>query len=751
MIILQPNMAADPQNTSGNNNDEVEFKLRKEEVTFIPYRELDKLLNKNKNLVYMSYKELTELINEKSQIRPLAPVNYVIKDLALTGIVQDDHISFDADYKIQILNKEWTYIPVISTQIGLKSAEFDGKPAPLSADNNEFRVLSDELGEHSLKLKFDVKLNESGNTKSFNFNMPRLPITRLIIKVPETPVKLNIANASGQREEIKDGNTITYASLIGHGNVQVDWKSNLVKMPEVVTTKKEIDYKRPSKVIAEVQSLITVDEGLIQGFSTYNCQIYHKPVEKLTLHIPDNDNFEVISVTSPGNIVKKGPPVITNPDKNKPGKLLTVYFNSKIKDNAVFNIIYEKTFENKKPAEVTIPNLYLTGREINKVTGYVAVQSTASLEIKEVGLDKISVMDLGDLPYGLTSLAEHPIILSYGFIQKDYKLDLEVIPHEDAGVKVAMIDKARIDSRLSTDGILTTRAEYQIRNMSESFFKFTLPFHAEILTATINGKVIQIGKEPSEDENIIYSINIKKHQNEVPFTLAVIYKQDERFNILNKLFINDFDLLAPDVKNIPTLTLSWTVYLPEKLKYWFITPLNRGYTNYASYITSYKESYDDYDKKQEMPEERVVGQVANIAQPSDYDISGGKVAGIAGTKHEMPPVTDLKRYDFSDYLLDSGSPSINVFSITKFVSLILFLFLLAGAWYLVKHLHTLIKKPEAYIERAKFVITWAIVIYIFTVILGVWTIILPLILALIAYVVFYYYQKRKERLTTQAN
>lgn len=730
-------IAAEPKANKTTDKNEIEFKLRKEEVTFIPYRELDKLLQTNKKLVFMSYQELKDLINKKSQIRPLAPVSYVIKDLALTGIASNDTVSFDAVYKIQILNKEWVYVPILSTQVGLKSAEFDGKSAPISTDGSNFRILSSAVGEHTLKMKFDVKLDEAGNTKSFKFDMPTLPITRLAINVPEVPIKLNIQNASGQRAEVKAGHTVTYANLIGQGSVAVDWKSNLVKLPKQALQKIAAkEDKRPSKVIVEVQTLISVDEGIMQGYSTYYCQIYHKPVEKLTLNIPDD--IEIISVTSPNDIVRKGPPQISDPNGSKPGKLLTVYFNSQIKDNATFNIAFDKTFENKKIA-VTVPDIHLVGPEINKVDGYIAIQSLGNLEIQQLTIKNISPIDISNLPYQLESIAEHPILLSYSFIKDFYNLDLEVIPHKDAPVQVAMIDKVQIDSRLASNGILTTKVDYTIRNMSEQYIEFYLPANAEVLTGVINGQTVQVEKENDEvEKRPKYFINIKNYQDERPFSLSVMYRQDYGFNILSHI-LDIYKLSAPKVRNIPALTLSWILYVPDDMKYWYKTNLDRGYTDYASYISSQTASNDYNEQSTSTINAQVAG---NIAMPtsSEVGLENDKVTGVLPPEFSMPPTRGLTSFNFSDYLLKPDAPSIVVFAATKLISLIIFIAMLYIGWLIACKVHCNIKESETALDRAKYILPIAVILFFAGYILGQMLIWLPVFLAAAVYIAFGIYK-----------
>lgn len=770
--------------TADQTPDEVEFKLRKEEVIFIPYRELNSFLEKNQKLVYMSYKELADLINQKSQIRPLAPVNHVIKDVSLNGVVNNDTISFEAVYKIQVLNKEWVYMPVLSTSVGLKSAEYDGKAAPISTDGSNFRILTDSVGEHTLKLKYDVKINETGNTKSFQFNMPTLPITRLTVVVPEVPVKLNIENASGIRSEVKDKKTITYANLIGQGNVLVDWKSNLIKLKQAVSPKvKQEDSKLPSKIIVSAETLISIDEGIMQGFATYRCQIFHKPVEKLTLAIPDD--VEVISVTSPGDIVKKGPPVITDPNGKAAGKLLTVYFNSKIKDYAVFNVVYEKTFENKKVIE-DVPSIYLVGKEINKIDGYIAVQSLGNIEIKQIETVNISRTPEEQLPSTLENDATNPILLAYQYIitnsKDNYKLKLEIAPSEDASVQVAMIDKVSVDSRLSSNGVLTTKADYTVRNMSEQYFRFNLPENSEILVALVDGVPVQIEKESTSEETFThdtknnkmkeekfpkYMINIKDHQDERPFNISIMYKQDKKFNFLTRIF-NTYNLQAPYVSDIPTLTLSWNIFIPEGMKYWYNTALNRGTTNYASYI----QANDSWSMSSSMSSVRMAspsaqpqapGQVTNVApSSSETDYFDGRVSGVLPPEFSMPPTKGLMQVGFADYLLmDDDVPkgndqdnfikhqflNINVVGVTGVITVLIFLLMLYVGWLLADKSRRVITNSDSTKQRAKFFIPVAIILYIAGLYLGFLAIWLPVIIMTIAYLVYMFILQYKNKKT----
>ncbi len=653
------------------------FVLKREILKFLPFEELDKLLEKNKKLVYMSYKELKKLIEEKSSPEKPSPVDYVIKALSLNGEIKDDYVTFEGDYKIEILNKKWAEIPLLSTNTGFKHAEFEGKAMSVVTGNSFFKVISNEVGDHRLKIKFDVKNDKSGNRRVARFLIPDLAIAGLEIKHPSNTVDLNISNSTGLKT-LKTGEySVTSADITGKGSVEISWKT-LPAAKKTGSIKKVKPESKPAKVISDINTLITIDEGLLQGFSDYSFRIYHSPVEQFKFQIPDD--IEVIDIISPQNIVNKGNYKVTDPDKEKPGKLLTVYLNSKIRDSVNLNVIYEKTFQNK-PTKLAIPDIYPVGKEINKVSGYVALQTSGNSEIIPVLAKNISRVDISDLPAGLQNLAEYPLIAAYSFINKGFSLAFEIIPHKDAPVQVAMTDKALADSRLSSNGVLTSRVKYTIRNMSEQFFKFKLPQKAEILSAMINGKSVQIEKQEIQDKkDTIYFVNIKNYQDTNPFNLVVMYRQKFNLTLLNKIFnFQNFEL--PRIQNMPVLTVSWSVYVPESMKYWNFSGLNPDGKDYFGYITNSYISRD-FEYGYYTDKTNVAKQIAQnvMTDESESMESEGKVAGILPPEFSMPPLKGLKKYKFSDYLTGTELINISMLGISNFIYVLSFLLLIYIVW-----------------------------------------------------------------------
>ncbi|MCK5177331.1 MAG: hypothetical protein KAQ92_06395, partial [Candidatus Aenigmarchaeota archaeon] len=301
-------------------------------------------------------------------------------------------------------------------------------------------------------------------------------------------------------------------------------------------------------------------------------------------------------------------------------------------------------------------------------------------------------VDLSDLPYRLESLAEYPIISAYSFIKSDFSLGLEITPRKDASVQVAIADQARGDSRLSHNGILTSSVKYTVRNMSEQFFKFNLPENAEVLNATINGTPQQVEKQEFKDKDTMYLINIKKHQDTNPFNLAIMYRQNFNIFFLDKL-LNYHNFELPRVLNMPILTLSWSIYAPESMKYWNFSSLNTGKKDYLHYI-SQSNLLDSRTRSYTGNKRQTAFNYLDAGEIGDSD----KVTGILPPEFSMPPVKGLRKYKFAGYLPGSEFIDVSMLGIAGFIYYLVTFFLLI---YLVWQVLTKIHKNK-FIENKPF-------------------------------------------------
>ncbi len=659
--------------------------VEKEVHHFIPYKSLEKLFNQKKNLIYLPYKELKRIIESRIKPQPKPPVNYAIKSIKLDGTIVNDHIVFEGDIKIDKLSEKWAYINFLSTDVNLKQVFIDGKQAPIAVKRNWFVLTLKNKGERNLKMKFNSKINTQGINSNARFSLDNVPISKIQIKYPRRYSNINISGASGLKTSLDRAFKITEANLTNNKNISLTWKNEAAKIIPVShkqARKQKID--KPTKIISESNVLITVDEGLLQGFNRYDLQVYYKPIEKLSFKMPND--IQIISVSGNKNIVKRNSFKIIE-DKYL-GKVLEVYFSSKVKGRARLNIAYEKSFEHEKVL-VDVPNLELIGEGIDRTSGYMVLQSAGNSEIKTVKTENISTVDVSDIPRQLDSLVEYPIISAHTFIIDDYDMQLEVIPHKDAAVQVAVADNVAIDSRLSTNGILTSKAVYKLRNSSEQYFRFSLPQNVEILTALLNGIPTQIeASDSDEDYENIYLVSIKDYEDKGAFNLAIMYRQKLPAGIFTKVF-NTTNFIQPRVINMPILTTSWSVFLPGDMNHWYFTSLIKGRKYYSSYITAVQSASYSLRKSNAYPGKK---QSSNFYDKKDRN--EGKVVGILPPEFSMPPENGLQKYAFSGYLSGDKANNILFISVSGIINSFIFIVLIYFGWIISACIKSKVKNPN---------------------------------------------------------
>ncbi len=719
------------QATVRTNEEKVDVK--KEIHHFIPYKSLEKLFNQKKNLIYLPYKELKKIIEARIKPQPKLPLDYAIKNIKLDGTIVNDHISFDGEIKVEKLSDKWAYINFLSSDVNLKQVLIDGKQAPVSVKNNWFVLPLIGKGERNLAIKFDSKIKTQGINSNVKFSLENVPISKMQIKYPKYYSNINISGASGLRTRLDNGFKITEANLTNNKNINLTWKNELGKIIPVShkhAKKQKID--KPTKVISESSVLVTLDEGLLQGFNRYDLQVYYKPIEKLSFELPEN--VQIISVSDDNNIIKRNSFKIIE-DKYL-GKILEIFFASKIKGHARISIAYEKNFEHEKVL-VDVPSLKLLGEEIDRASGYMVVQSAGNSEIKTIKSENISTVDVSDVPHKLDSLVEYPIISAYTFINDNYNLQLEVIPHKDAAVQVAVADSVAVDSRLSTNGILTSKAVYKLRNSSEQYFRFSLPKNAEILTALLNGIPAQIEASDFEgDSENIYLVNIKDFEDKGAFNLAVMYRQKLSSGMLSKIFLST-KFVQPKVINMPILTTSWSVFLPDNMKHWYFTSLTKGKKYYSNYINTVQAGSYSLRKSNAYPGKK---QYSNFYDKKDRNED--KVVGILPPEFSMPPEKGLKKFEFSAYFSSNESNNILFISVSEIITLFIFIILIYFGWIVSASLKDRIKKSKrkALISKlAVMLMLLALPVYF----IGVYSVLFPLLIGGLAYFINYKFLKKK--------
>jgi hypothetical protein len=206
----------------------------------------------------------------------------------------------------------------------------------------------------------------------------------------------------------------------------------------------------------------------------------------------------------------------------------------------------------------------VVGAEVEQ--GRIAVEALAAVEVQVATAAQLSSLDPSQLPQQLILKTTNPILLAYKYVHTDppYQLALRMTRHREMDVQTAAIDTAEYRTLFTADGLAVTTARFSVRNSRKQFLRVRLPRHAELWSATVDGKPEKPAdaSDGSDDPDIAPEILIKVINSVQGFPVEIIYTTPaSNMHSLGRVTAH---LPRPDM----VVTRShWDLYMPDRFHY----------------------------------------------------------------------------------------------------------------------------------------------------------------------------------------
>jgi hypothetical protein len=214
-------------------------------------------------------------------------------------------------------------------------------------------------------------------------------------------------------------------------------------------------------------------------------------------------------------------------------------------------------------AEVSVPTLSVVGAEVEQ--GRIAVEALAAVEVRVASSNQLSSLDPSELPQQLILKTTNPILLGYKYVHVDppYELVLRMTRHREVDVQTAAIDGAEYRTLFTADGLAVTTARFSVRNSRKQFLRVRLPRHAELWSASVDGKPEKPAAASNGQENgDAPEILIKVINSVQGFPVEIIYATP--LSEMGPLGRVNAHLPRPDM----VVTRSrWDLFLPDRYHY----------------------------------------------------------------------------------------------------------------------------------------------------------------------------------------
>lgn len=481
----------------------------------------------------MPINEFLMLLDSTNKIPSKSPYSFLIEELTLKGTTEKDQCNFECDFKVLIFTNEWVKVPLIPNSVPIQkySITFQGilssKPNE-KVETSELKIteenetsgfigvvdqyhslVTDKRGCYNISISFYssyISKEKSGVSILFASKALKNKLLFSVENRKELLIKVEPGTDMKQTEKKKESTFIT--QIEGHfpsiNNLKIHWtvKDPLIKKEE------KIEIKKPLQVTGEQQTLHSIGGGICSTITELTFEILNGTLNTFSIQVDYSENkFRLLRVE--GDSIKNWE-FITKDEK----RFIRVYLISGVEGTYHLRVISET--EMKETDQLSLPTFSCLN--IQREKGFIGIEQTQNIEIKELNSSKLQKIDTSELPKKMSDRVSNSILLAYKFLSSDYSLKLDVIKHDDVAVLVAFIEEAYFEVTYSSGKVLH-HILLSIKNTNQDFLKFLLPKNAELWSTLVDEDAVR----PAIDKTGRILIPLKRSTKESIFSAEIVY------------------------------------------------------------------------------------------------------------------------------------------------------------------------------------------------------------------------------------
>jgi len=251
---------------------------------FVPFEELDLLIGKDTNRVYMKraeYEQLEKLA--RAQRERELPAKNLLLEANYSAEIYEGRATIEGEIQIELLDEGWHALPLSFNGVGIRSALLDGAPAALAKnDQGQTLLFVSGLGKHRLTVDMVLPVSIESAQQTVQFQVPKAPAGKLNLAVPG-----NV--------EIKSGAVVVSRNVDLEANVT---KFEILPTAEMMSILVSLNNKKlrdQSTVIARGVIVEEITQGYERLHATMSMGVLNGASDEFRFAI--DDDLEVNSVS----------------------------------------------------------------------------------------------------------------------------------------------------------------------------------------------------------------------------------------------------------------------------------------------------------------------------------------------------------------------------------------------------------------------------------------------------------------------
>ncbi|KAM9960423.1 hypothetical protein ACTFIW_009563 [Dictyostelium discoideum] len=562
-------------------------------------------INGEIEIPYSLFKSI-ELGSEKN-----IPLKYLISHANYSCICKDSFVSVECEYQIrvfdhiernknlssvvkggnegykesiQLISQKATIlnstIKYLKNSHGGGSGSGDNSDAIILTSGTHYYLHTGAAGRYSVKLELSVPyltVKEAG----MDLSIPQCSNNSVFFRVPHVDANIKIFNSFLDTQSLlnwserngKESNnyTVTFVKLANELSLKAQWtinedfisnkislkntdensnnNNNQIAQPKVVV--------KPNFIVSQ-NILCSIGEGLLLLKYKIDYKIIAGTLSSFNIEIEDNVN--IISVN--GKAIKRWEVVeLERIESPKHKRVIQIQLDYGFDTNYSIDINGEYSMKDTS-GELNIPSMICKGDEISRQRGFLGVEARTNVEISDIGNDVLSVVDVRELPIELCKMANHPILLSYKFLEPHFQLKLRVKRNLDCAVLVSIVEEMSWVTTVSYSGKMIHQMILNIKNTQKQFLKVQIGFGYEVWSCMMDGEPCKPSIIENDGALLIPILKPGVFDQNTPIKIEIVILQEELHKFNEKTRKGKFNFIIPKI-DLPLRACFATVYLPQ--------------------------------------------------------------------------------------------------------------------------------------------------------------------------------------------
>ncbi|MDM8556536.1 hypothetical protein QUF75_17560 [Desulfococcaceae bacterium HSG7] len=319
--------------------------------------------------------------------------------------------------------------------------------------------------------------------------------------------------------------------------------------------------KRKTRVIASVERTVSIAETSVKTSDMIRFKILYAPVRSFRIEVPVSLGKEAQIY---GENIKEKRFIKEKTDDEAETGIWEIELHSPRSGRYHLRLNLDTPIPEIKTGakkEIEIPIIKVLN--IFNETGYVAISTSPSLEVASQAAN-LEPIDARELP---ASMNRAGATLAFKYFSHPYSLALNCTRHDYEKVLSTVITQAHFDIILSQEGVAKTEAVFRVRNTNRQSIEILMPDGTQnIYSVLIAGRKASLSKGTSATSKILML------PKDIPpgkeFTVRMIYQSQVTSPFS---FLGQFQEKCAEIKEIPTLKMTWRLYLPTAWSYLYMT------------------------------------------------------------------------------------------------------------------------------------------------------------------------------------